>query len=315
MTQEKLAQSLKGLFTQGDIKKTDSFRVPLDLLEVEDGFNLRAEGVELEAHIEAIAQFILEGGQLPPLEVRVLDGRVLIVEGHCRRRAYRIARERGAPVEDISVIPFKGNDADRVVKMIASSQGKALTPLETALGYKRLEAFGMAAEQIGKKVGKTRQHVEQLLILANANSDVHAMVSKGVVSAAIAIDAVRKHGEKAGEFLIAQHDKAKAAGKSKVTAKTIHGKALPRQVVTTVVSALDEFSEAIPKNALLLLASLESAEQSGALPDGQEVSVPASALLSLLKARKAVTEERAAQETKARQKAEKAAQTELKEEA
>ena len=120
---------------------------------------------------------------------------------HCRTRAYRLANERGATITDVTCIPFTGNDAARNLKMIASSQGKELTPLERAKGYARATAFGQDPQEIAAAVGKTRQHVEQLLILANANSDVHALVRSGAVSASVAIEAVRKHGEKAGEFL------------------------------------------------------------------------------------------------------------------
>ncbi|WVR18300.1 ParB-like nuclease domain [Bordetella phage PY223] len=301
------AASLKALYTQGEVRKKDVFSVPLHKLEFEPGFNLRDEGPELEEHIESMTQYILAGGTMPPLEVRVSEGRVLVVEGHCRTRAYRLANERGASIEDVTCIPFTGNDVARVVKMIASSQGKALTSLETANGYARLIAFGKEPQEIAASVGKTRQHVEQLLILANANSDVHALVKSGSVSASVAIDAVRKHGEGAGAFLAAKYGEAKAAGKSKVTAGAINGKPLPREVVDTTISAMDSFMDALPNQARERLAAIES----GSLPEGQEVSVSASALLSLLNAHASVQEARAKQEQRARDKAAKAAQTEI----
>lgn len=234
------AASFKSLTKDGVLLRGDIHRARLDDLKVEPGFNLRAEGPDLDAHVEAIAAHILDGGQLPPLEVRVADnGDILVVDGHCRRRGYLLARERGAPIDLVNVLPFRGNDADRVARIISSAAGRPLTQLETAMGYKRLSAFNLTPEQIGAKFSKTRQHVDQLLILANANHDVHQLVASGAVSATVAIDAVRKHGEGAGAFLAGQLAKAQDKGKAKVTAGGISGKKLPPKITGAVVETAD----------------------------------------------------------------------------
>lgn len=287
------AASLKALYTAGEVRKKDVFSVPLDKLEFEPGFNLREEGEELEAHIESMAQFILAGGTMPPLEVRVLEGRVLVVEGHCRTRAYRIANERGASIADVACLPFTGNDAARVVKMIASSQGKELTPLERAKGYARLRAFDKDPQEIAGSVGKTRQHVEQLLILADANSDVHALVKSGAVAAAVAIEAVRKHGEKAGEFLSGHLSKAQAAGKTKVTGSAVKAWVPPRAVVADLVGGVDEFMGTLSKLDRDKLGKIARGEC-----DSHEVVIEGAVLVKLFEAHGGVLAARAKQEKK-----------------
>lgn len=213
--------------TSSGVKKLDMFNVPLDLLQVEKGFNPRDLNTkESKDHIRSIAQSILDGAKMPPLEVRVNDdGVVLIVDGHCRREAYLLAREQGAEIELVGCIPFQGNDVERVAKTCLSAQGLPLTALETADAYARLIAFGWTEEKIAQRTGKTPTHVHNLLVLAGANSDVRKLVKSGKVSVTEAIGTILKKGEKAGEHLQGQIDKAEAKEAAKVNGT-------PREVKT-----------------------------------------------------------------------------------
>lgn len=304
--------SFKSLTAAGTFKRVDGLRVQLASLQVDPGFNLREDGYELQTHIENIKRAILAGEPIAPIEVRVSDdGRVVIVDGHCRNEAYIRAAAEGAPIEWLDVVRFTGNDIDRVARIITSQEGRKLTPLELAKGYKRLAAFGMDAEAIAKRFGKTRQHVDQMLLLANANSDVHQLVAGGKVSAAIAVTAVRANGEKAGEVLAGELDKATTAGKKKVTAATITGPKVPAKVLNSLADEVDAFMGVLPKSARERLASIENAVAAGQLPDGQTVSVPASALLSLMGEFDKLCQARVKAELQVRAKAGKAAQQEL----
>jgi ParB-like chromosome segregation protein Spo0J len=281
------AASFKSLSKDGTLKKADLFRVEFSKLVVEPGFNLRIAGAELDAHIDALTAYILGGGQVPPMEVRVdADGRVIIVDGHCRHAAFGKENAALAPNENIDVLPFRGNDVDRVARIITSAAGKALSLLEVAFGYKRLSAFNLSPEQIAQRFHKTRQHVEQALILANANADVHALVAAGTVSATLAIDAVRKHGEKAGEVLSGAAAKAKGEGKTKVTSKTVNGKPLPKKIVADMLTHVEKFHDSMPKATLIALASLDV----GPDKPRQFVEVDALELMQLLDVRRDVVE-------------------------
>lgn len=215
-------KTFTALTNEGVLKRGNRYQAKLSDLHVEDGFNLRTEGDDLDAHIDSLYQSIMSGVSVPPIEVRIGDDdKMYIVDGHCRRRAFLKAIQSGAEIEYVDIQPFQGNDADRVVKVIASSQGKALSPIEYSLGFKRLRAFGWDVDKIAKSVGKTRSYVDQLLILADANSDVHKLVQDGSVAAHLAIDVVRNKGEKAGEFLNTQLNTAKELGKDKITKSTL----------------------------------------------------------------------------------------------
>lgn len=223
-----MTNSIRKMLESKEAKRADAVHILYESLHIEPGFNLREAGPELEESIEDLTQHIMDGGRFPPLEVRLRDdGGAYVVDGHRRHAAIGRALERGAPLRNpadgkawIHVVVFEGNDADRIARIITSAANKPLTAVEIAEGYKRLRAFNWTPAQIGKKVGKTAEHVLQLLALGDAGSDVRQMVSAGEVSATLAAKAARKHGEKAGEVLGEQLQTAKAQGKARVTPST-----------------------------------------------------------------------------------------------
>lgn len=221
-----MTESFKSLTDKGVFKRNKLFSIQLENLHVQEGFNLRENDEGLKDHIAAIADFIMQGGQLPPLLVRIAeDGRVMIVDGHCRFGGYTLAKERGYAVEWLDVLPFRGDDNDAVAMIMHSASGKPLTPLETAEGYKRLHDAGMTPIEIGQRFGKTRQSVDGLLLVANAHPMIKNMIRDGVVTAAIATTAIRQHGEDAGAWLALERLYAFDIGKNKITQGTIESHA------------------------------------------------------------------------------------------
>lgn len=300
-------KSFKQMIQAGEVKRADAMKVLLDDIHEEPGFNLRQEGQELNESIQALANHIQDGGIYPALEVRPReDGGVFVVDGHRRRRALILARQWGAPIEWVNVVAFTGNDLDRTARVLTSAEGRGLSPLETALGYKRLAAFGKTADEIAKLVGKSRQHVDQGLILANAPAAIHQAVASKSVSAALAVDLTRKHGDDAGKALDGHMDQAKAQGKAKVTAGTVKGKALPAKVVAAYIEAADGLLQSLTAREHEVLSSIRSGAT--AL---DTVMVSGAVLLSLLDAQTAAIDARADQKRRAADKAARAAQKDL----
>lgn len=300
------APSIKSMIKDGTAKRADAVKFRIEDIHEEPGFNLRREGEDLEASIDALAEYIADGGILPPLEVRPrVGGGVFLVDGHRRRRAYLKVADQLRDADGnlwLSVVQFTGNDADRVARIITSAEGRSLSQLEVADGYKRLAAYGWAVEQIAKKVGKTRQHVDQLLILANANSDVQQLVQAGSVSATTAIDTVRKHGEEAGKTLAVEVQKAKDAGKRKVTAATIKGKPLPKQLVADAFTNLEQLHKILTPADHEKLATMN-------LSESPRIELPAAIVFELIAIHQEAVEHREAEAKKIREaEAEKAQQ-------
>lgn len=276
-----MAKSFKQMIKDGEVRRADAMKVQLEDLHEEPGFNLRTEGEALEASINSLAEFVAAGGQIPPLEVRPrAEGGVWLVDGHRRRRALlkldaegRLPRtpnkERPEVLEAwVPVIAFEGSDADRVARIITSQENEKLSPLELAEGYKRLRAFGWSVEQIAAKVGKTRQHVEQVLTVGNANTDVQNLVAAGHVSATTAAQVVREHGDSAGKLLGAELLKAQASGKKRVTAGSMKGPSIPKPRL-----------EAVHTASRNLIASLDSINE-----DSLSLTLPTALVLQLREA-------------------------------
>lgn len=198
------------------VSKVTSFAVDPHLLEVEEGFNARPLNAE---HVAEMSIAWRNGAVFPPLEVRVEDGRIFIVDGHHRHAAALDAISKGADIKTVDVRQFRGNDADRVAHMISSASGLPLTPLQLGVQYRKLIGFGWTEKQIADRVGKSGQHVKDMIVLAEANSDVHQAVNAGEVSGTTAAALVKKHGSRAGKVIQAGVEKAKASGKTKATPK------------------------------------------------------------------------------------------------
>jgi hypothetical protein len=205
------------------IQKATFFKVRPDVVEFEDGFNLREEGPELDAHIERLYLAMKEGAYIPPIDVAVIDGRVIARDGHCRTRAARRLVAEGVEYQ-LEARQLRGNESDAVFHMLGSAQGKAFTPLEQGRGFLRLVRYGHEVADIAKKTGLHRSTIENGLALAEAPVAVQSMVAEGKVSSSLALQTVREHGTKATEKLEAAVKTAEASGKKKATAKHVEPK-------------------------------------------------------------------------------------------
>lgn len=225
-----MANSFKSMIKEGMIKRSDEgMFMRLADIHVREGFNTRVSAdqlsgdlrEEVQAEEDSLLSFIVNGGQVPALEVTARDeGGVYIVEGHRRHRAYSRAIAAGNPIEWISIVPFKGNDVEATARILNSNSQLKLTTYEQSLVVKKLSAFNLSPVEIAKLVNMSRSKVDQLLAFTQANHEVQALVRDGDVALHVAVDKVKKHGESAAEELKKDVEKAHAAGKKRVTSST-----------------------------------------------------------------------------------------------
>jgi ParB family chromosome partitioning protein len=197
----------------------------------------------VQAEEDSLLSFIVNGGQVPALEVTARDdGGVYIVEGHRRHRAYSRAIAAGNPIEWISIVPFKGNDVEATARILNSNSQLKLTTYEQSLVVKKLSAFNLSPVEIAKLVNMSRSKVDQLLAFTQANHEVQALVRDGDVALHVAVDKVKKHGESAAQELKKDVEKAHAAGKKRVTSSTsLFSATKSRRLVELLVDA-EEFT-------------------------------------------------------------------------
>jgi ParB-like chromosome segregation protein Spo0J len=218
------------------VNKQTQFKVDPRIIEIEPGFNARPIDRD---HVEAFKASIKAGSIVPPMFVRVEDGRIILVDGHHRETAYLELIEEGVEILSVDVIQFRGSDADRIAHMITTSQGLPLTPLQLGVSYRKLVAFGWTPAQIAAKVGKSSTHVSQCILLGESNSDVQGMVARKEVAAHLAIKTVKKHGSNAGSVLADHLEAARLSGKSKVTEKTVEGATPTKSLADAIQMEID----------------------------------------------------------------------------
>jgi ParB-like chromosome segregation protein Spo0J len=224
--------SLKGLAESktAGITKSTTFRVDPDLVILEDGFNLRLASKELADDNERLFLAMKEGAFIPPIDVVIVEGRIICRDGHRRTTAAQRLKAEDLPEYTLEARQLRGNDSDAVLHMLGTgSGGRPLSPLEQGLGYLRLVKLGLAVVDIAKKLGTSRVTVDKGITLAEAPMEVQKMVQRGEVSATTAIGAVKqgKEGVAALKSAVQKHrekpTKKKNGQAKKVTAKTLRG--------------------------------------------------------------------------------------------
>ncbi|WP_281083939.1 ParB/RepB/Spo0J family partition protein [Klebsiella quasivariicola] len=214
-----MANSFKQMIKAGVIKRSDTgMFISIDDIHVRPDFNRREDNERTRNADDETFSFLMAGGVVPALEVVPRDeGGVWIVEGHRRQRCFLRCREAGKPVDRIHIVPFTGNDVERIARIMTSNNQLPLTSIEQAAVVRDLAAFNLTAAEIAKLVHKSIPTIEKLLTLSTANHDVQQAVKSGEVSVGVAVERVKEHGEKAGEVLEQDKAAAAAAGRKKVT--------------------------------------------------------------------------------------------------
>jgi len=124
-----------------------------------------------------LAESIRESGVVQPV---VLRTRVWGYELLAGERRWRAAQQAGLH-EIPAVVRDDLSDSEAfVIGLIENLQRESLTPMETAAGLKRLgELFELTHEEIGERVGKSREYVSNYLRLLNLAPPVQALVNEG----------------------------------------------------------------------------------------------------------------------------------------
>lgn len=240
-----IAGSAKKVMDEVGAKSRDLWQVPVEQIKVIPGFNVREKDEAYHEHIESLAKSILTEGfyQDKPLAgyvAREGDKEVIyLTDGHCRFEGTQLANSRGANITRLPLVikPNSSSLEDLTVSLVVSNSGKPLTPYEVGVVCKRLVGYGWDNKEIAGRLGFTEQYVDQLLTLMGAPLEIRKMVQAGALSAANAVDMLRKHGAKAVEILLNAQQKANEAGQKKVTARHLPG-ATFKKVITKEAPAM-----------------------------------------------------------------------------
>lgn len=216
------------------IKRSDRYRVDPRLLHIEEGFNIRiTSSPESRAQIDSIKASVVAYITKDNPENKIWTGDFLdvfpeikafvnknaklqVYDGYHRTIALHELMAEGYDFHYVHVDARAVTDLEVRYAMLRSGLGMQHTPLEKALEYANLvNNHGQTITQIAALSGNvTVQRVEQLLLLGNADPEVHKLVLDKKVTADAAIEVLRKFREdkKAGLEAVQKLVASKAAG-------------------------------------------------------------------------------------------------------
>lgn len=229
-----------------DIKETkrkDLLQVDPRNIVVKEGFNVRTDMGNLEELLESI----LEVGLQNPIKCSKVRGtnQYELVEGHRRFAAIQLGIERGYDFQFIDVLPFTGNEEDKILTMIVTGIGqKKLTELEQAEAFRRLEHLGYTQEKISKKVSKSVGHVSNMLQISSFPERYKKVIESGEISGTTVLHIVRAEKDEVKQYEIIQEAIKDAnvghlATKPK-TATTKNVKALKKESIETRMKLISD---------------------------------------------------------------------------
>ncbi len=153
--------------------------------------------------LDGLIASLKELGQLVPLRVRFVDGRMVIVDGE---RRWRAAKPAGLAQLAVIVEEKPGTEAGTLQKqLVLNCQREDFSAVEKADAIRRLmDATGWNASQVAERLGFSKAGVSRLLSLLGLPEGIRERVNAGEIplSAASSLARVEDGGER--EALAAQ---------------------------------------------------------------------------------------------------------------
>lgn len=132
-------------------------------------------------HLKELVSSIKEHGVLQPLIAIAKGDKYELIAGERRLRASKLAGLKTVP------LIVRGVDKQEKLELalIENLQRQDLSPLETAIAYRKLiEEFKLTQEQVAKKVGKSRPSITNTLRLLNLPQEIkEALMNKKITEA------------------------------------------------------------------------------------------------------------------------------------
>lgn len=158
-------------------KVNNSFRIPLDLIEVNPKQPRRDFD---EVALSELASSIKMHDIIQPLTVtKLTNGKYQIIAGERRFRAAKIAG-----LKDVPVYVRETKDSQLLeLALLENLQRENLNAMEIAISYKRLmEELDYTQEQLAERMGKERSTVTNYIRLLKLPPDIQVAVRNGTLS-------------------------------------------------------------------------------------------------------------------------------------
>lgn len=132
-----------------------------------------------EEKLAELAESVRIHGVLQPVVVRAVIGGFELVAGERRWRAAQLAGLERVP----AVVRELGDAEMMEIALVENLQREDLNPLEEATAFQRLiQEFGLTQEELGRRLGKSRSHIANIMRLLNLPAAVQENVSRGTIT-------------------------------------------------------------------------------------------------------------------------------------
>lgn len=254
----------------GDARR--QWTLPFERIEVLANFNPRRNDAVTSRHVESLASSIESNGFYPnkPLLISVgaVDGRLNVIDGHCRLQALRLLKQRESirKIEMVPVVVMRGlSYEDLQVALVRFNEKSPLRPLEIGVVIQRLLGCKIERVAIAKRLGITPRYVNFLEHLISAPVELQDMIGRGQISATNVVKVMQAYGESALQVVLDQLGEESKTGnkrfKFSLSTKTKFSsaaKAIAPQMASAIVNvqndpAFDALSVASQKQLLDVL--------------------------------------------------------------
>lgn len=177
MVERGIGRGLAAILPAASDNEDTLHRIPLDLIAPNPRQPRKAFG---EAELRELADSLREHGVLQPVLVRPLaGGRYELLAGERRWRAARLAGLERIP----AVVRSAQDDDGLEIAVIENMARQDLNPVEAAHACAALvDEFGLTKEEVGRRVGKSRVAISNLVRLLELPDEVLSMLEAGQLS-------------------------------------------------------------------------------------------------------------------------------------
>ena len=177
-TQRGLGRGLDALFSSGGSDEDQSLVISIPIKKISPN-KFQPRRVFDEEALQELASSISQHGILQPIVLRKALNGYELVAGERRWRASKIAG-----MMDIPAIIKEYTDSEMIeIALIENIQRENLNAIEEALAYRRLmDELSLTQEEVGRKVGRSRSLVANMVRLLNLHPTVQEYVSRGTLS-------------------------------------------------------------------------------------------------------------------------------------
>ena len=177
MVERGIGRGLAAILPAGGSDDDSLQHIPLDLIAPNPSQPRRAFD---EQELRDLAGSLSEHGVLQPVLVRPLTGgRYELVAGERRWRAARLAG-----LERIPAVVRSAAEGERLeLALVENMARQDLNPVDSARACAALvDDFGLTKEEVGRRVGKSRAAISNLVRLLELPDEVLAMLEAGTLS-------------------------------------------------------------------------------------------------------------------------------------